>query len=954
MFPFFGERSPLRRIWDITTNIYTPCTTPTFRATTTTTTTTPTTTTTQPKPVATPSIKVVTKNVLFWDGGTTPKRVKVELAVNPPEFDGQVTLAWDNDARVHKTQKADNALTNGGVLDPQHWRAGAPVFVEPRRAGDVTLTLTLSTLGSYQAITASVSEAVPIQELTLAITDEEESTAPYAHTLAPNPRKYKAVLTPAVGYGNFAWKATLPKTAIVNLAPANAAVVKMTPKDQGSGKVTLEVKFTHEGRSLTKTHEVTVHRLVVKDEGGSNPAKKHAIVGKVGESVDVARKFEVVVEPAHEVQDIAWSVAAGGFSIPGATDETTVAIEAATTGAARIRVKGKLDGDDDRNGSGEHPFTIVDPAIEHATKGTLPEKVLIERKQKYKAVPAGATVAWSTETPLAVLTGANAETVEVCGTEVTTDGKGPKLGMTYALDGQKVARAINIKLATISVTSVAVAVDRSKVSGTPAEIEVKGRDGTTAAWTLTAKPNDAAIDGASNKEKLTVKATKPGVVTATVKCTDTELRRDLTDKGTIVFVGERIKSLTAERRTKKNLAANAKATDKTVEVLLGLARDPDVWKIGHIVAEAEGAPVDDVDGFDNTAGKHAWTPKAGSYLEIAVAQPTDHGADKAAVLLLARPKSGNKGPPPNPGKETVKQAAEAAFTRFGQEAKDAFEVTVHRYGCSEIKWQRKGLALTEADKIDVCPHRANTQWSGKPNWLKPPGGTEPGIVDIVEPGGHQHGGRCAACSGAANENTGASPRHVWHHVRGGTDTFDAATALADEIRAYALDENANTGAYSLFLTQELRDYVRPGNKASCKMLGVLRGYDAFRQEVWLYALSGDWAASDEWSKPLNLGGQKKTQRTITGYSGTSVTYRKAQAPFNTNVFGDGWGKLGRCAAPALLTEAIAQGLEDLELTEVWVDVNDVLKTTTTFKHKHEIGSCEQCRRILGGLLCEIG
>lgn len=47
------------------------------------------------------------------------------------------------------------------------------------------------------------------------------------------------------------------------------------------------------------------------------------------------------------------------------------------------------------------------------------------------------------------------------------------------------------------------------------------------------------------------------------------------------------------------------------------------------------------------------------------------------------------------------------------------------------------------------------------------------------------------------------------------------------------------------------------------------------------------------------------------------------------------------------------GLKDLELTEVWVDVEDVA-TANPYTHQHEIGSCEQCRRILGRLLCELG
>jgi hypothetical protein len=64
-----------------------------------------------------------------------------------------------------------------------------------------------------------------------------------------------------------------------------------------------------------------------------------------------------------------------------------------------------------------------------------------------------------------------------------------------------------------------------------------------------------------------------------------------------------------------------------------------------------------------------------------------------------------------------------------------------------------------------------------------------------------------------------------------------------------------------------------------------------------------------------------------------------------------FGKLGICAAPKLLNAARVAGLVDLELAEVWLDLDN---PSSNADDPQEIGSCEQCRRILGRMLCEVG
>ncbi|QRK04838.1 hypothetical protein JQX13_32055 [Archangium violaceum] len=126
------------------------------------------------------------------------------------------------------------------------------------------------------------------------------------------------------------------------------------------------------------------------------------------------------------------------------------------------------------------------------------------------------------------------------------------------------------------------------------------------------------------------------------------------------------------------------------------------------------------------------------------------------------------------------------------------------------------------------------------------------------------------------------------------------------------------------LTDELWEYLRPlktnnhggSSRASkSKMLGVLFGQDTHGATVWLYALSGFWPATAGWCDPIGLGSNDKVRRTIPSFTGSPASYIKAQVPFNINAMEDAWGKLGRCAAPALLAEAMNRRLVKPEALE---------------------------------------
>ncbi|QRK04839.1 hypothetical protein JQX13_32060 [Archangium violaceum] len=122
-------------------------------------------------------------------------------------------------------------------------------------------------------------------------------------------------------------------------------------------------------------------------------------------------------------------------------------------------------------------------------------------------------------------------------------------------------------------------------------------------------------------------------------------------------------------------------------------------------------------------------------MQLAPQQPDQHGSDKSKVLLVTRPK-GNVDTLVSQGHETERNAVEVTYTLLGQQAKDTLNVKVHRFGCSRVTWQRSGKANLQAgDQLAVCTHRATPQWNGEATWTAPPGGTDVGVVDLLEPGG---------------------------------------------------------------------------------------------------------------------------------------------------------------------------------------------------------------------------
>ncbi len=520
----------------------------------------------------------------------------------------------------------------------------------------------------------------------------------------------------------------------------------------------------------------------------------------------------------------------------------------------------------------------------------------------------------------------------------------------------------------IEPTIAVVAVDAK--DGSTLEPEVKGLPDTgKKAWKLGVNDLEAAVEGGLELMKLAVKAKKAGLVPVELAYTPEGAGDAVVAKGAVAFVGASITKITSGTTA----VANVPAVDrKEYEVLVDLAEDgttadPVAWKTGRVVLESAGKPAE-LDGYGITKvlGSYEWTkPADGALVKIAATQPdTDHAKAKAKVLLRAIPKAGPVGPLADPGYEDEK--IEVTFDLQGQKAKDEITLRVHRHGCSRVKWTRSGGGVDANDRLEVCTHGATPQWTGKPTWTEPPGG---GAIARLKSRGHQHGGWCYACSGLGAEGTGSTPRDVWHWVPVADPVLANARTLANAIVDFVKALGTVPGTFqathaadlhgATLFTPELWAIFRKKkaskagtanahyNKGS-KMFGVLRGWNDRDEEKWLYSLSGGAAAAGTWCPPLDLGLTPDTQRDIPSYHGAAVTYVKATPPFGA--LGAGWKNFGNCAAPKLLAEAMRTGLRRIELTEIWID----LAKKRAYTDRNEIGSCAQCRRYLGRLLCEKG
>jgi hypothetical protein len=226
-------------------------------------------------------------------------------------------------------------------------------------------------------------------------------------------------------------------------------------------------------------------------------------------------------------------------------------------------------------------------------------------------------------------------------------------------------------------------------------------------------------------------------------------------------------------------------------------------------------------------------------------------------------------------------------------------------------------------------------------------------------------------------------RDIWHWVTPSPEVLDHARAVANQLIAFTRDFNASSETYhstNLALTKNKRLFTDPlwrlfrKKKAQPidwpvpaawgtedahydhggKMFGVLRGETSVGVE-WHYAMSGGNGLGGAWCEALRTKEDADgTSHKVMNYVGPDSTYLKTTHPFDVSAMHGTWGQFGRCAAPALLDRARRMGLQNLQIAEIYIHSNGGTGARGKFSDRQEIGSCEQCRRFLGRLLCERG
>ncbi|MEM9455053.1 MAG: hypothetical protein AAGF11_12805 [Myxococcota bacterium] len=495
-----------------------------------------------------------------------------------------------------------------------------------------------------------------------------------------------------------------------------------------------------------------------------------------------------------------------------------------------------------------------------------------------------------------------------------------------------------------SLTSVAVR------RGHPTTVELKAAgvpEEGTCSWTLERNECEAIIEGATDGRTVKIRSRLPGLTVAKLQYTAAAGVEPAQSSGTVVFVGASIDKATVGITGRIDLTTlDTDARRRRRHVLLSLDSDPADWKTGQLVLEAKGVPADPGVVGGETPGTYQWIAPPAQIVQLASEQPDDHGTDQAKVLVHAV--ANDERPiPARPG--YVDEHVEVAYTLGEVKGTDQLPVRVYRHGCSRATWKRGYFA----GLLHMCVHDRRTQWGELKNALPPPGAETVGVLD---PHGHQHGGRCHQCSGL-EEETGASPRDIWHWVQAPPALLEEGRRVATVITNFAskkfdkdfqrFNSDKVHGAHLFGRYLWHRFNVGSGERKA-KMFGMLRGRSGERV-TYLYAISGAGGKNfDDWCPPLDLGGDPDNARLIRGFDGNNARYVKARAPFDTRAVSINWNQLGHCAAPKLLHAAMKKRLTDIEMVEIWIDPD----RTGGYDHLQEIGSCAQCRRILGRMLCD--
>lgn len=315
-------------------------------------------------------------------------------------------------------------------------------------------------------------------------------------------------------------------------------------------------------------------------------------------------------------------------------------------------------------------------------------------------------------------------------------------------------------------------------------------------------------------------------------------------------------------------------------------------------------------------GATRWTVSGSHVARIASEQPAAHGDRHMNVLLQTF------------GEGTAQ--ARVDYVLGARTISHVRDIEVRKTACGRIDWAPAGAAV-QPTTWRPCMHGPDRGAYQRPQGASAPVAPANGL--------HHHGGECDFCKEKRIET-------VEHWISPDSPAAQDAVELHDEVRRYG---DARHGALPWLVGIEVLHHPKKKRKQpkTGAMLGVLRGFDANGDPVRLRAVSG--GGPYEQAGAAGHGYWSPGDPFADGNVPTASQGMRPDSDFKKLIEGKSPGTFGQCAAPALITHALALGLRIDSMAEIWYGEPVKGKENGVLQP-----SCEKCRWFLGGVLCDRG
>jgi hypothetical protein len=262
------------------------------------------------------------------------------------------------------------------------------------------------------------------------------------------------------------------------------------------------------------------------------------------------------------------------------------------------------------------------------------------------------------------------------------------------------------------------------------------------------------------------------------------------------------------------------------------------------------------------------------------------------------------------------------------------DIEVRTTACGGIDWAPAGAAV-KPTTWRACIHGPDPGAFQRPDGVSTP-------VARAE-ARHHHGGECGSCK---DKRIGI----VEHWIAPDSPAAQDAVDLHAEVHRY---RNAPVGTPPWLVGIEVLHH--PGKQRKRKqpkpgaMLGVLRGFDAKGDPVRLRAVSGGGPYEQAGAAGHGYWSPGDPFPDVDGNVPTASQGLRPDSDFKKLIESKSLGKFGQCAAPALITHALALGLRIDSMAEIWYGELVKGKEDGVLQP-----SCEVCRSFLGDVLCDRG